>query len=84
MPARSVSPTPARLSFAFPCRTITLNVHSSLEAVGLLAAMTSELAWRGIAANAVSAWYHDHLLVPAAGAEKAMAALTEIRRAAWL
>lgn len=74
----------AGLRFAFPCRMITLNVHSSLEAVGLLAAVTGELARRGIAVNAVSAWYHDHLFVATADAEKAMAALAEISHAAWL
>lgn len=74
----------ARLTCAFPCRMITLNIHSSLEAVGLLAAVAGELARRGIAVNAVSAWYHDHLFVAPAEAAEAMAALTELSRAAWL
>ncbi|MEM8935940.1 MAG: ACT domain-containing protein [Pseudomonadota bacterium] len=34
----------AGLTFEFPCRLITLRVHSSLEAVGLMAAITSRLA----------------------------------------
>jgi uncharacterized protein len=74
----------AGLPFAFPCRMITLNVHSSLEAVGLLAAVTGQLARRGIAVNAVSAWFHDHLFVAPADAPEAMAALAEISRPAWL
>ena len=58
------------LPFAFPSRRITLNVQSSLEAVGLLAAVTAELARAGIAVNVISAFYHDHLFVAAADAER--------------
>ena len=43
---------------------ISLTVHSDLQAVGLLAKVTSVLAEAGISANAVSAFYHDHLFVP--------------------
>ena len=68
------------LAFAFPCRMITLNVHSSLEAVGLLAAITAALAARGISVNAVSAYYHDHLFVPAGRAEEALEAIRTARQ----
>jgi hypothetical protein len=70
------------LSFAFPCRLITLNVHSSLEAVGFLAAITSTLAGEGIGVNVVSAYYHDHLFVALAQAEKAMNLLRQMERSA--
>jgi uncharacterized protein len=63
------------LSFTFPCRMITLNVQSSLYAVGLLAAVTSMLANAGISVNAVSAYYHDHLFVRSEDAERALAVL---------
>jgi uncharacterized protein len=63
------------LEFTYPCRMITLAVHSSLEAVGLLARITALLAERGISVNAVSAYHHDHLFVPADRAEEALAAL---------
>ena len=43
---------------------ITLTIHSSLEAVGFLAAITTSLAAIGIPVNAVSAYYHDHIFVP--------------------
>lgn len=56
-------------------RRITLRVHSSLEAVGFLARVTAVLAARGIACNAISAYHHDHLFVPAAHAEEALTAL---------
>ncbi|MFM7427317.1 MAG: ACT domain-containing protein [Elainella sp.] len=54
---------------------ITLTVHSSLEAVGFLAAITQRLAEQGISVNPVSAYYHDHLFVPVHRAAQAMAIL---------
>lgn len=68
------------LDYTYPCRLITLNVHSSLEAVGLLAAVTGKLADAGVSVNAVSAFYHDHLFVPVESVEKAMALLGEFGR----
>ena len=65
----------AGLPAAFPSRMITLQIASSLEAVGFLAAITAELARAGIAVNPVSAFHHDHLFVPEARAEEAMAIL---------
>ncbi|MBB34065.1 MAG: ribonuclease H family protein [Hirschia sp.] len=62
----------------YPCRMITLNVHSSLEAVGFLAVITRALAADGISVNAVSAFYHDHLFVPEARAADAMAVLERL------
>lgn len=53
------------LDYTFPCKKITLNVHSSLEAVGFLAAVTTRLAQEvKIGVNPVSGFYHDHLFVP--------------------
>ena len=53
------------IDFIFPCKKITLNVHSSLDAVGFLAAVTGRLAERvSIGVNPVSGYYHDHLFVP--------------------
>ena len=52
------------LPYQFASRLITLDVHSSLGAVGFLAAITARLAEAGISVNPVSAFYHDHLFVP--------------------
>ena len=54
----------AGIAYEFPCRMITLNVHSSLEAVGFIARIATELAARGMGVNPVSGFYHDHLFVP--------------------
>ncbi|WPH04219.1 Hypothetical protein R9X50_00710800 [Acrodontium crateriforme] len=49
----------------FPCKKITLNVHSSLDAVGFLAAITTRLvASLNVGVNRVSGFFHDHLFVP--------------------
>lgn len=65
----------AGLPFAFPSRMITLNIHSSLDAVGFLAAITTRLAAAGMGVNPVSAYFHDHLFVPADRADEAMTIL---------
>lgn len=54
----------AGLAYEFPCRMITLDVHSSLEAVGFIARIATELAMRGMGVNPVAGFYHDHLFVP--------------------
>ena len=60
------------LAYQFVSRLITLTVHSSLDAVGFLAAVTARLAQAGIGVNAVSAFYHDHLFVPHDRADEAL------------
>jgi len=59
----------------FPCRMITLNVHSALEAVGFIAKIANTLAALGMGVNPVAGYYHDHLFIPADRADDAMAAL---------
>jgi hypothetical protein len=59
---------------------ITLSIHSSLEAVGFLAAITGKLADHNISVNPISAYYHDHLFVPAARAQAAMELLQEFSK----
>jgi hypothetical protein len=59
---------------------LTLAVHSALEAVGFLAAVTRALAEAGISANAVSAFHHDHLYVPWTDRNRALAVLETLSR----
>ncbi len=72
----------AGLPRQFASRLITLTVHSALDAVGFLAAVTARLAAAGISVNAVSAFHHDHLFVPEERAEEALQLLREMSRTA--
>ncbi len=67
----------ADLAFSGTFKQITLTVHSSLEAEGLTAAISNKLAKKGISANVIAAYYHDHIFVPAEKADEALAALKE-------
>lgn len=67
----------ASIPYSSIFRMITLSVHSSLEAVGFLAAITSKLAEHGISVNPISAYYHDHLFVPVSQGSRAMELLQE-------
>ena len=58
---------------------ITLMVHSSLEGVGLTAAVSGALSDAGIACNMVAAYHHDHAFVPSSEAEDALKALERLR-----
>ena len=59
-------------------RWITLRVHSSLDAVGLTAAVAAALTENGISCNVVAGAFHDHLFVPAARLEDALVALEQL------
>lgn len=61
-------------------KLITLNVHSSLDAVGLTAAFSTKLAQKGISANVVAAYYHDHIFVPKEKAIQAYNAILEFQK----
>lgn len=67
-----------RLEYSSVFAWITLTVHSSLDAVGLTAAVANTLASAGIPCNVLAGFHHDHLLVPSARVEDAMAALARL------
>lgn len=64
------------IEFENTYRQITLTVHSSLDAVGLTAAVSTKLASHGISANVIAAFYHDHIFVQSCHAETALALLS--------
>jgi hypothetical protein len=69
------------IHYASIFKGITLTVHSGLDAVGLTAAVATTLAERGISANVIAAYYHDHIFVQHDRANDALDALNELARA---
>lgn len=67
------------LKYSFVASWISLTVHSSLEAVGLTAAFSTALANQGISCNVVAGYYHDHIFVGTADAEKAIGVLDALK-----
>lgn len=68
------------LEYFFPSKMITLNVTSSLEAVGFMAVIASRLATKDMGVNPVSGFYHDHLFVPLGREDEALSTLAELAR----
>ena len=69
------------LPYSFVSAWITLTIPSDLEAVGLTAVVSQSLAKAGISCNIVAAFYHDHLFVPFADAERALRILQNLSKA---
>lgn len=67
----------ALLKYESVFKGITLTVHSSLDAVGLTAAVAGKLAEKGISANVIAAYYHDHIFVQLEKIDLAIEALNE-------
>lgn len=67
-----------QLQYPFIARWITMNIHSSLDAVGFTAAFATQLTKVGISCNVVAAFYHDHLFVGADDAERAVQVLSAL------
>lgn len=65
-----------------PMARITLNIHSSLQAIGLTAAVSQALASEAISANVMAGFYHDHIFVPETAGERAVACLNLLSAAA--
>ena len=66
------------LTYDYLAAWITLEVHSSLAAVGLTAAFAKALAGEGISCNVIAGFHNDHLFGAEADAERALARLQRL------
>ena len=69
-----------RVTYSSVWALITLQLQSSLAAVGLLATLLPPLAAAGISVNPVAAFHHDHLFVPWDRRTDALQILSELER----
>lgn len=69
------------LHYDYVAAWITLEVHSSLAAVGLTASFSAALAQAGISCNVVAGFHHDHIFVPNERAERALSTLRALSAA---
>ena len=68
------------LSYESVFNKITLEIHSSLDAVGLTAAFSKQLTQHNISANVIAGYYHDHIFVPKEKANLAIEALEKLSK----
>jgi len=66
------------LNYDYVASCITLMVHSSLQSVGLTAAISNAMAENQISCNVVAAYYHDHIFVDQLDAKRAMNVLLKL------
>jgi len=59
-------------------RMLTLDLQSSLDAVGFMAVVSKALTNAGVSANVVAAYLHDHIFVQADRAETARLAIEKV------
>jgi Uncharacterized protein conserved in bacteria len=68
------------LSYEYVCAWITLDIHSSLAAVGLTAAFSKALGEANISCNVVAGYYHDHIFVDIKDSDRAMNVLKDLSK----
>lgn len=68
------------LPYDYVTAMVSLRVHSSLDAVGMTAAVSRTLADAGISCNLMSGYYHDHLFVPADEGRRVLSLLGDLAR----
>ena len=62
----------------FSAAWLTIDVHSSLSAVGLTAALSRTLTEQDIPCNVLAGYFHDHLLVPIERVDDAVTAIENL------
>jgi hypothetical protein len=68
-----------RIPFEGPFAKLTIEIHTSLDLIGITALLSNKLAENEISSNVVAAYYYDHIFVQYHLRAKAMHVLNAMR-----
>lgn len=68
------------IQYEGPYAKLTVEVHTSLELVGLTAVLAKKLADNQISANVVAGFFHDHIFVQYAVRQKAIEVIDNLKQ----